>query len=179
MSVLLVTGGIVFGIAPSAEAGERFRDGNWRLELSNTAGFSSRTRDRRGDLLTNFIVEYEVPLSGRFTVGLRLLPFFLYSQGSSNDSSFYGAGFGVVPRVYQVKDEDRGFFAEVGGHVIFHKNKLRGNSGGANFLTGVGVGYKFKSDWHAVVKIEHISNSGLAQSNSGANLLGLGVGHTF
>lgn len=177
--VLLVTGGVVFGVLPSAEGGERFRDGHWRLELSNTAGFREGGHERQGDVLTNLIAEYEVPLSGRFTVGLRLLPIFLYSQGSSSDSPFYGAGFGVASRVYRVKNERRGLFAEIEGHVIAHKNKLRGNSGGVNFLVGAGIGYKFKSDWHTVLKIEHLSNAGLAKHNKGVNLLGLGFGYTF
>jgi hypothetical protein len=175
----LATGVLTFGVAPTSNAGERFKEGNWRLELSSTAGFSSRTRDRRGDVFTNLIVEYEVPLSDRFTLGLRILPAFLYAQGSGGDPSFYGAGFGLAPRVYQHKEDHRGFFAEVQGHVIIHNNKLRGNTGGANFLTGAGVGYKFKNDWHTVFKIEHISNAGLASRNAGANLLGIGFGYTF
>ncbi len=175
----LAAGLFWFGGAPAARAGEKLKAGHWRVELSNTTGYAKNSYDRRGDVFSTLIVEYEFPLSQRFSFSFRALPIFVYAQGSSGDASFHGAGLGVATRAYQKKDEHRGFFVELEGGLIAHKNKLRGNTGVANFVTGAGLGYKFKSRWHAVVKLEHISNAGFARRNAGANLLGLGIGYSF
>ena len=54
-----------------------------------------------------------------------------------------------------------------------------GNSSNVNFLIGLGLGYKFKSNWHTVLKYEHVSNSSLGERNAGANSLGFGFGYSF
>ncbi len=178
-------------VAPSALGELAFADGQWRLELSGMSGLHMGSRDRSGDLLVTGTVDYEFPASSRCTLGLRLMPLFFYEQdngdsngrwwdeGAGNDHNVWGAGFGLTGRVYSVKDEYRGWFGEIQANVILHDEQIRGNGANLNFLTGVGVGYEFKCDWHAVVKVQHISNASLDGDNDGANVLGIGIGYRF
>ncbi len=154
-------------------------DGKWRVELTGGTGIHSGGSDRSGDYMLRAAVEYEIPATARCTLGLRLLPLFVYEQNERDEDTVWGAGAGVAARIYSVADEHRGFFAELGAHALGHKRRIADNSSNINFLTGVGVGYKCKAGWHTVARWEHISNANLGRDNAGANLVSLGVGFTF
>lgn len=171
------------------------KEGQWRLELNTDFGIYQGTRDRSGDFGLNGVVEYEVPATSRTTLGLRLMPLFLYTQDDARDRDFlgrvlagqrhengdsvYGAGLGLSGRIYQVKDEYRGWYGELAATMLVNENSFNGNSSNLNFLTSFGIGYQFKSDWHAQVHYQHISNASLGSRNSGANTVGLGIGYRF
>ena len=166
-------------IALPAAADVAWRDGKWRVELAGGTGIHSGGSDRSGDYMLRATVEYEIPATSRCTLGLRLLPLFVYEQDERDEDMVWGAGVGLGARIYTVADEYRGFFAEVGAHALGHKHRIADNSSSINFLTGVGVGYKCKAGWHTVARWEHISNANLGRNNAGANLVSLGVGFTF
>jgi hypothetical protein len=190
-------GALLFILALSAstvQAEARFEDGWWRAELFGAGGIDSGGVDRTGELMINGAIEYEFPLAQRTTLGLRLLPLFVYTQDDDHDKKFlginfdhhdddadtvWGGGAGLAFRFYSVKDEYRGFFGEIEGHVLGHGNEFEGNGSNINFLTGVGLGYKFKNELSLVVKYNHISNAGLDSDNSGINTIGLGLGYSF
>lgn len=174
---LVLTALVAAGLASAAGADIKFDQGRWRLELSGSAGIHSGSTDRGGDILATGSLEYEFPASKRTTLGLRLLPLFMYAQ--DDDDNVLGAGFGLAGRIYQHAEEYRGWFGELELSALGHDDKFEGNSANLNFLTGVGVGYKFKSNWHAALRYEHISNAGLGENNAGANTVGLAVGFTF
>ncbi|MBX3178927.1 MAG: acyloxyacyl hydrolase [Candidatus Hydrogenedentes bacterium] len=179
----------------TAQAGLDFDAGRWRLELNNDFGVHQGSRDRSGDYSLNVVAEYEVPATSRTTLGLRLLPLFVYTQDEHRDRDLFqrwfgdndhedgdtvwGGGIGLSGRIYQVKDEYRGWFAEAGITALVHAGKFNGNNSNLNFLSNIGVGYAFKSDWHVQVHYQHISNASLGSHNSGANALGIGVGFKF
>lgn len=168
---------LAVGLVGAAGADLKFDQGRWRLELSGSAGIHSGSTDRQGDVLATGSLEYEFPASKRTTLGLRLLPLFMYAQ--DDDDNVFGAGFGLTGRIYQHAEEYRGWFGELELSALGHDDKIEGNSANLNFLTGVGVGYKFKSNWHTTLRYEHISNAGLGEHNAGANTVGLAVGFTF
>jgi hypothetical protein len=171
-SFLLVT------IVP-AHAEIAWGDGSWQLELSGGPGTKLGSSDRTGDLLFKGTVEYEIPATKHLTLGLRLLPLFVLEQDGASDDTVYGAGAGLGGRLYCKASEYKGFFAEANVHALGHKNRIAGNSSNINFLTGLGVGYKFQQGWHTVLRWEHISNANLGEENAGMDAVTLGVGFTF
>jgi len=168
-----------------------FHQGWWRVEAGLAAGTYSGLVSRSGDLMGTGIVEYEGPLTRRVTLGLRLMPLFIYDEESNSleqedgtslrigGNTLFGGGFGLSARIYSIPKEHRGLFAETGGTALFHSNRLEGNGSNINFLTGVGLGYKFVNRWHAVFKYEHISNAGFSDRNQSANVTGFGIGYSF
>ena len=156
---------------------KRIKAGLWRLELTGAAAMSTGQRSRSGDSMIVGTVEYEVPATGRLALGLRLLPFLLYNQDDGD--TVYALGTGITTRIYFLKDKYRGPFIEGEAHALYNVNEFAGNSGNVNFLTGGGVGYKWKANWHAVLKFEHISNASTTSDNDGVNTLGLGIGYSF
>lgn len=173
---LVLISTMVFAFAPALSAEGT---GLWRLELSGGPGMPVGNRDRDDDYLVKGTVEYEIPKTPHLSLGLRLLPFFVYDQNQDDEDTVYGAGAGVGGRMYSVASEYRGLFAELNAHVIGHENRFAGNSSNLNFLTGIGVGYKCTQGWHTVLKWEHISNANLSEHNSGVDVVTLGVGYTF
>lgn len=177
-----------------AQAEMQFAEGRWRLEVSGGTGIESGLEPRSNDLLLQGSVEYEIPATKRVTLGLRLLPF-LYDQKDDSErplskwlrdgdrpedgDTVAGGGFGITTRIYSRAKEYRGVYLEIAAAVIGHKGQIDGNSSNINFLSGAGVGYQFKNDWHAIVKYEHISNAGLGEHNRGTNTVSLGVGFSF
>ena len=155
----------------------RFLDGHWRLELSGATDLSKGLSGNPGDALGVFSVEYEFPYMPYGTIGLRGIPLLYYGQNGYDD--VVGAGLGIGTRLYHVKNEYRGFFLEGESHVLFHIERFQSNGSNINFLSGVGLGYKFKNDWHVVLKYEHISNASLASENVGVDTIGLGIGWSF
>lgn len=192
MSVAIMACGL-FAVPAHAGLDLDLDEGMWRLELSNDFGVHQGSRDRSGDYSLIGFVDYEVPASSRMTLGLRLMPLFVYTQDneeehrffrglfhdSDEDETVWGAGLGLVGRIYQVKDEYRGWYGEVGVTALIHDNEFVGNNSKLNFLTTFGVGYQFKSNWHLQMHYQHISNASLGSRNSGANSVGIGVGYRF
>ena len=155
----------------------RFEDAMWRVEITGAAGLHTNKRNRKDDWMGTITVEYEVPVTGRLTAGLRLLPLLVYEQ--HKDKTVFAAGVGTVLRFYVLKNEYRGFYAEAEAHPMGNYPRIRGNSSHFNFLTGVGVGYKCKKNFHSSLKFEHISNANIGRRNEGTNMLSLGVGYSF
>ena len=155
----------------------RMREGFWRFEATGALGIRTRERDGRGDYMASVTAEYEMPLTQRFTLGLRVMPFLVYTQKS--DETVYAGGIGLIPRVYWKKEAYNGLFAEFQGHLIGNINHFEDNVAHVNFHIGGGVGYKFDTGWHAIVKIEHISNANTRLPNRGINTLSLGIGYSF
>ncbi len=157
----------------------RLEDAAWRLEITGSGGLpaSSETSDRGGDGMVTGTVDYEIPIMAYGALGLRLMPLFLYFEEQGD--VIWGAGGGIAPRIYTVRNEQRGFFLEGEALALVHGNKFRGDSSYVDFITGGGVGYKCKANWHVIVKFEHISNAGLGGDNDGVNTVGAAVGYTF
>ena len=201
--VKLRLGSLVFALVAAfgllctqAHAGLQWKEGMWHLELNNSFGVYQGSRDRSGDYSLTGFVDYEVPASPRTTLGLRLMPLFIYTQDQDTkkgdgflrdffrknnvkNDSVWGAGLGLVGRVYQKQDMYRGWFGEASATPFVHKNRFIANSSNLNFLLTLGVGYQFKSDWYIQAHYQHISNASLGRRNSGANSLGIGIGYRF
>lgn len=188
---------ILAAVATSAPAyaGLNLDEGMWRLELGNSFGVHQGSQDRSGDYNVIGFADYEVPATARTTLGLRLMPLFLYNQDvdkdrhrpfrrwfddeHNDDDTVWGAGVGLTGRIYQIKDEYRGWYGEIGVTAFVHNNEFAGNNSNLNFLSTFGVGYQFKKNWHVQAHYQHISNASLGSRNSGANTLGIGLGYRF
>ena len=180
MRLGILMGAILSGLSaiPAHAGSVKWAEGKWRLELSAFSGIHQGTRDRTGDLNVNAVAEYESPMGGRWTLGLRLQPLFYYRDELGNEN-VYGIGFGPSLRLYQKKVERRGWFAEISVTALLHTPQIGGNSSSLNFSSEFGVGYKFKSHWHVSGQWQHISNGSLGGRNAAANGVGIGIGFTF
>ena len=176
----VILGMMLLGLsAVPAHAGSiKWDEGKWRLELSALSGIHQGTRDRSGDLNLNAVAEYESPMGDRWALGLRLQPLFYYLDDIDDVDSF-GIGFGPALRLYQKKEERRGWFTEISVTALIHSPQIHGNSSSINFSNELGVGYKFKNKWHVSGKWRHISNGSLGDKNAAANGVGFGIGFTF
>lgn len=155
-------------------------DAGWRLELSGgptVAGGSHQHRD--GDYMIKTIAEYEMPVCPHLTLGLRLLPAFVYEQKEGGDSSVWGAGVGVAARGYLSRDSYQGLFGELGAHAIGHEGRFVDNGSNLNFLLDAGVGWQFNCGLFLVTRFEHISNANITHHNGATNLVTLGLGYRF
>ncbi len=185
-------------VSMTAHAGDiKWDQGSWRLELAGYAGLDSPQNQRNEDFGALVTVEREFPLWKRATLGIRLHPLFYYDQeqddpilfrrfrNSDNfnpdydDDTVWGVGLGPSFRVYQKAEERRGLFLELGVSALFHDEKFVDNSSNVNFISEVGVGYKFQHGWHVAAKLRHISNAGFGDDNSATNGWGIGVGYSF
>jgi opacity protein-like surface antigen len=178
----------------SAAAAADFSEGRWRLELNGGPALGEGGRDREGDVMISGTVDYEFPTTPHTTLSLRGMPIFLYEQDeiadnwwrdlfkhreAAHEDTVFGAGAGLAGRIYQKADVYEGFFAEVELLALVHSGKIEGDDSNVDFLSGVGVGYQFNSNWDALLRFEHVSNAGLGDPNSGVNALRLGVGYRF
>ena len=152
--------------------------GKLRLELAGFTGIHSGRRSRTGDYGLSVSVEYEVPVIKHLTLGIKGYPLFFYEQDDSGEDTVFGVGIGPQLRAYH-REDFRGLFGEVGFAALATSGKFDGNSATLNLLSEGGIGYKFKSNWHVAAKFRHISNAGLASSNSGVNTVVIGLGYTF
>ena len=100
-------------------------------------------------------------------------------QDTGEKDTIVGGGIGVAYRIYQHAESRDGFYLEGSISVLFHSPRFEDNTGDVNFLSELGLGYKFENAWHVVVKWEHISNGSTSRKNAGVNSVGLGVGKTF
>ena len=114
LSVIAVVA-IVWACTPDVAASEhvQWKEGMWRLELSGYQGIHQGSLGRSSDHNVVGAVEYEVPLFERFAFGLRAQPLFYYYD-ARQDTEIWGAAAGLTLRVYQKKEERRGFFGEAG-----------------------------------------------------------------
>ena len=174
-AAVCVLGVLLAGTAHAAE-GFQFEDARWRVELNGVVGTYSGKTDRKGDFLINGYVEYECPVLNRTTFGFRFYPLFIYSD----PKAIYGGGVGMSTRVYKNAQDRTGLFGEVAGSVIFHSSEFVANTSRVNFMSEVGVGYKFAHNpWHVSMKFIHISNGGMGARNAGINGFNAGFGYTF
>lgn len=156
-----------------------WREGRIKLEFAAVTGIHSGRRSRTGDIGIRTTVEYEVPALKHLTVGARVMPLLYWNENGDGDNEIFGFGLGNTVRVYSNADEYRGWFGEIGIMIVGQTSRFEGNSGAFNFLTDAGAGYMFKGGWHASAKIQHMSNAGLANKNSGVNGVGFAFGYTF
>lgn len=166
------------GLSEAGAGDIKWEEGRWRLELTGYKGLHQGSRDRTDDWSATGTVEYESPLWKCATLSLRLHPLFYYDDDEAGDD-IWGVGFGPALRLYSKAEERRGWFIEGGVSALFHSNRFDGNGSNVNFASELGVGYKFKSDWHVAAKWRHISNASLDEDNAGANAVGIGFGFTF
>ncbi len=169
-------------------------EGGWRLELSGGTALDSSNLDRSGDLLITGYLDYEIPTTSHTTLIIRTMPLFVYEQQDTLESWWnelvserdidyddlvWGAGAGLAGRLYSKADEHQGFFLELEALAFVHTGEIEGDDSSIDFLTGVGLGYQFRSNWQALVRVEHISNAGLGDLNAGVNAVKLGLGYRF
>lgn len=179
VSMVLLAGLCNAAAAQDVDFREAFRNGRWRLETQGFAALYSGKTDREGDKFATFSVEYEMPVSSHFSVGLRGYPLFVYLPHRTSDDTLYGVAGGVAARYYFKEEAHRGWFAEGGGSALWHSRCFRENGSRINFMLEAGLGYQFERDWHDTFKFTHISNASMHHDNAGVNALGLGVGYTF
>lgn len=160
-------------------ATEGAHPGKFNIELSGGPGLELGGTDRSGDFLLKSTLEFEKPFSSHFSLGLRLLPLFLYEQKSKEDDTVWGGGLGLGLRFYFERDSYRGVYLEANTHALAHKGQIEGNGSNINFLSAFGVGYGFQNGLHTVLRYEHLSNAGLDSHNRGVDVLTLGLGFTF
>lgn len=165
---IMIAWAVLFICATAGAGG--FKDGRWRLDISAMAALDSDA----GALLLGDL-EYEFPAYPHGKIGLRVIPAFI----GFDDNTIYGAGVGIATRVYANKQALDGLFGEIAISSILQSECFCRNSSRANFLSEAGIGYKFSNDWHATLKIQHLSNAGLSDDNGGLDSLGISVGYTF
>ena len=179
--VILVLTTVIFAcdmfLPQSAAAkGFQFEDARWRVELNAVTGTYSGKTDRKGDFLATGYIEYECPVLRRSTFGFKFYPLFIYSE----PKTIYGAGVGISARVYKNAKDRTGLFGEVSGSVFLQSNEFRDNTSNVNYMSEVGVGYKFVNNpWHVSAKFIHVSNGGMGARNAGINGFSAGFGYTF
>jgi len=180
----LLLGTILFWNTGEARADNfHFEDARWRLEMQAGGGAYSGKVDRDDDYYFTGTIEYECPAFERSSFGLRLYPLFVYHEEEDEEGyahTIYGTAFGITHRIYQQAEDRSGFFAELGSSLLWHSRKFEGNSGRVNFLSEIGIGYKFPgSPWHGSLKWSHLSNGGTSRSNSGVNGVVFTIGYSF
>ena len=173
--------GLVFALCLTSTAAHadlfQWEDAKWRLEITGWQGINGGSFDRQSDQGLTLSVEREVPISNRWSVGMKAFPLFLY-EDKVNDT-IVGVGGGLQLRYYLTRDSRRGFYLEGGISGLFHPEKFSGNSSHANFMEEAGIGYEFERGFTVSLKIAHISNASVADQNSGVNMVGLSLGYTF
>lgn len=174
-ATLALPGDVNAGII--SEAKEGFSEGSWRAEVNLGTGIHSGRQSRSGDMLVGGNIEYEFPIYARTTLGLKAYPLFTYNQDGGG--TVVGGGLGLGARHYFAGDDRSGWFGEGTVGLMGHSNEFNGNSSNINFMTGLGLGYQFENDWHVTAQFHHFSNAGFGDTNSGTNVLGLGIGYSF
>ncbi|MBN1436645.1 MAG: acyloxyacyl hydrolase [Sedimentisphaerales bacterium] len=183
----IVIGSFLFGsLAWGEEYGllGGFDDGYWRFEYGGGGSLSTDNQysDRRGDWCMIGSAVYEWPIHDHITMAIQSQPLLLYHQqrdANQNTESLYGFGLGLNFRLYQIAQEQRGLFGEIGSSFIWTSDHFRNNASRWNFLSGGGVGYKFDEHWEIGARFQHISNAGFESPNSGVNLVAMWVGYSF
>ncbi len=182
--VMVLMGANLFGWSgPAGAQAFHFEQARWRLELQGVGGSYSGKVDRDGDYYFTGSVEYECPAYQRSTFGLRLYPLLVYreDQGEHGEEhTIFGTALGVTHRIYQYAEDREGLFLELSSSVLWQSREFEGNNARLNFLSEVGIGYRFpESPWHGALKWSHISNAGTCRSNAAVNGLVCAVGYSF
>ncbi len=160
-----------------------FDQGHWRFESLVGSGLSSRDKgDRKGDYYLTSSLEYEWPIyKSRTNLALRGYPALIYYQDRNNkakNDTVFAAAFGPALRQYQHMNH-KGFYWEIGVSLMWNSRLFRRNASHWNFLSEIGVGHQFDSDWHIALKLQHISNARTRSPNDGVNALALCLGFPF
>jgi hypothetical protein len=162
---------------------DEFKEGKWRTEFTGAAGLSTgELSDRGDDTYFSGSIEYQWPIHEHATLGIRSYPLLAYLQDRNDkkqSDTVYAYGGGLALRLYQKKNEQKGFFGEIGSSLMRNDPLYRDNASHLNFLSEVGIGYKFDSGKHIALKYQHISNAGMERPNAGINGIALSVGFTF
>jgi len=164
LAVALLVGTAVTSWADPKSQGTRLR-----LEV---AGYRAYESDKaNGDYYLQGSAELEFPVVKHATLGLRVLPLFLYPEGA-DDATVYGLAAGGTARLYQHGDDYSGLFAEVGAAALWRMKEFKLDDSKVDLLSDCGIGYKFRnSGWHLAVKGEHVSE--------GISGVGLAAGYSF
>lgn len=181
---------ISLAIAPASKAFcgdmgffDNFKQGHWRFESLGGIGLSSPDEsDRKGDYYFASSLGYEWPIcKSHKEVGLRGYPVLLYDQDRNDkdkSDTVYAAAIGPVIRWYESMNH-KGGYLEIGVSLLWNSYLFRSNASHWNALTEMGVGYKFDSDWHVALKLQHISNGQTRFPNEGVNAVALCFGFAF
>ena len=163
---------------PAAAAGKEKvekPDTHLRLEIS---GYRAFTGDKaNGDYYISGAVELEIPVVNHASLGLRLLPLFLYPD-KEDHADIYGIAAGIGGRLYTGAD-NTGVFLEAGASALWSMDKLKLHDSTVGFLGDCGLGYQFRSGWHLSVKAQHISDTGMGDLTGGTNGVGVATGFSF
>lgn len=90
---------------------------------------------------------------------------------------------GVTP-VFRLQRQERigpYFEASIGAHLLSDRYDNNGRNLSTRFEFGdsLGVGYQFAEGWDVGFNVQHFSNGGVEQPNSGVNYLAIRVGKRF
>ena len=176
--ILLFLVGTHVAIADDGALREAFDNGQWRVESQAYWAVYSRKTEREGDKYVSVFVEYEMPVSPHFTVGLRGYPAFYFDPHKDVDAVF-GVGLGASTRYYLADADYHGWYLEGAASGLYQSDYFQKNGSRFNFMLEFGGGYKFQNNWNVAIKYGHISNAHIASDNAGLNSFGLGIGYTF
>jgi lipid A 3-O-deacylase len=98
-----------------------------------------------------------------------------------NTENIYDVG--ITPVFRFQNDQKLGFYGEagIGAHYLSDRYNNNGRRFSTKFEFGdhIGVGYVFASKWEIGLKLQHFSNGGIKQPNSGANFAVLKAAYHF
>lgn len=90
---------------------------------------------------------------------------------------------GLTPVFRWENTSKKGFYAEggIGAHLLSHTYNNRGKKLSTAFQFGdhIGVGYVFDNNWEVAAKLQHFSNGGIKEPNSGVNFLVLKAAYRY
>lgn len=156
----------------AAEVGLPSADnGRVRLELWGGDTFTGRG-EWLHDAYVAHAVEFEWMLWPHVSMGLRAIPVLVYLD----DPPIVGSALGFTNRLYW-NGAGTGFYVGPQIALLAHYGRFDGNSAFLNLMSSLELGYR----WTALplrlgVKLEHVSNAGLARENRGWNGLALLLG---
>lgn len=162
---------LVLCAVSTAQAGEL------RLEGSAMRMFKTDST-KLGNTYYSGIAEYEFSVLPSLKLGLRLQPLFLYPT-KDEEWPMYGLGAGVAGRLYLSPLDSKGLFVEASVTPLWHSNEFVNSTSRIDILSEAGVGYKFGCNVHLTLKVEHLSNMGMADRDAGVNGVGIGAGFSF
>ena len=121
-------------------------------------------------------------LKGRFEYALDAVPAFVVFQPANRA---YGAGFNPLNLKWNFDTRGRIVpYFELSGGTLFTNHDVPTGANSVNFTSAAALGTHFLGDsrnWSVELRYMHISNAGLADSNSGINTVQvrLGIGKFF
>jgi lipid A 3-O-deacylase len=122
-----------------------------------------------------------VHLGGYWDVNLAQWHSTQYQNISGNTQNIYVLGITPVFRLQS--DTGRGLYGEagVGANLLSHLYNNAGHRLSTSFEFGshLGVGYVFANNMDLSVRVQHFSNGGIKEPNSGVNFAALRFGYHF